>query len=831
MAGAKLEDRPPPDFVLEDPPQISGTPITSSQYQASSTLRDSNAIVIDLGSSSLRAGFSSMSEPALQLPPMVARMRDADTGIRTFLIGNEALVSSARSTARPAYEAGIPNNPALMERLLDGTLVNLGLAEEETINHKFVLTEAPCQPNSARALFMEILFEAYLTPGVCFGIDALFSYFYNRHAKSGNDKSIQYASEDALVVSCGFNSTHILPVVNRRLEPRNVKRLNVGGMHMTDQLTRRLQLLNSDHAGVLTPARVEVLKEKLCYVSSDYRNDLNRLKVETDFYNQVSKSVKVPTGDGAEKPPLSAEDQEKLRQARIENGRRLSEMMREKRKTRLAGKDKESGTEDAEDSSYTEEEVVSLNAALRKWYDLQRIEEIREIDEDNYYFALIANQFHGPEAFNKELEACAATLEAERGKLTEPKIRAAEEAWWKKVHEDELLSMSDSDLNPTELKRKRHVRALRGAAEARIRAKRAKELEKAEIDRKAAELKEMREERPQEYLERLMLERTELAGKIKKRKAAREAGSDRRSQAARERMRLLAQHAGSKASVEEVGKNRARGKRNAPFRGRGRAARGKARVKGGRAGKKAKADDEEEDNFGYNDSDWDVYRSMKVGGESDSEDNSGEERERLESIRTEIRELAPDEIDPTLSRPEGVALLYENNRHSDEIVLTVDRMRTGEILFQPTLAGVEQCGLVEAMRLSAGDRSSVVKEVFVTGGVAQTAGLHQRFCRDLRMCFPTEIGNDIERGVHVAQDPTLDAWRGAALFAEQGGQQFLDSCVTKQDWDEMGIGYLREHAFSNAFFPTPELSAAELERKKKMQKQASKRGRPRGLLV
>ena len=73
----------------------------------------------------------------------------------------------------------------------------------------------------------------------------------------------------------------------------------------------------------------------------------------------------------------------------------------------------------------------------------------------------------------------------------------AEASWWKKIYEDELLSMPDSELSARELKWKRHVRALRRETEARDRAKRAKEAEKAAADKKAAEVRKMREERPE----------------------------------------------------------------------------------------------------------------------------------------------------------------------------------------------------------------------------------------------------------------------------------------------------------------------------------------------
>lgn len=822
--------RPPPDFLLEDAPRIPTQSISPHRYSATPEYRSANAVVMDLGSSALRAGFSTMRDPSVELPPMVARLRDQETGLRTFFVGHDALISSARSTARPAYESGIPNNPALLERLFDGALVHLGLAEQETVSHRFVFTEAPCQPNSARALIMELVFEAYLSPSVCFGIDALFSYMYNRRRRTSSG-DIAFARSEALVLSCGYQSTHILPVCGGSLVPSAVKRINIGGCHMTDQLARRLQLLHPDHAPLLTSSRVELLKERLCYVSTDYNSELNRLKSDTEFYNSMSKSVKIPSPDGTDKAVLSPEEQERLRQARVENGRRLSELMREKRRNRTptgpnagGSKDKESG-DDSEDASFTEEEVGPLYQALGDWYELQKIMEVANLDEDDYYAALLVRKVE-PAKFTATLDERTAKLDAERAKLPAAKVRSAEQAWWKRLREDELLSMPDTELSPTELKRKRHVRSLRGAAEARERARRVKEQEKAEAAQKEEELRKMRDERPHEYLNRLREERSVLAGRIKKRDAAREAGSDRRSQAARERMRLLAQHAGNRASAEDPG--RGRGRRGNRTRSKNR---GRGRGKGTRVGKKAKAEAEEEDNFGWNDSDWDVYRAMKVGGESDSEDNSAEERDRLSAIRDEIRELAPDEVDPTVSHPEGVALLYEENKYLDEINVVVDRLRTGELLMQPSLAGVEQCGLAEAIWLSSSQRSSVVKEVFLTGGVARMRGLQDRVGVELRRLFPSEMGDDIVNGLRVAEDPVLDAWRGAALLAEEAKDQFARYSLTKAEYDECGPGYLKEHAFGNKYFPTPVLSAADLELKKKMQKQASKRGKSRTLFA
>ncbi|KAI0566714.1 Actin-related protein [Gracilaria domingensis] len=336
MAGQKARKRAEPNYFLDDPRPLYNKSVTPAQYHTNDVYSSSKAIVFDLGSSTLRAGFSRCPEPLMQLPPYVARLKDPETGIRTFLIGTDALTSSARSTAKPAYKSGLPNNPALMERLLDGTLAGLGLADEPQVNHSFVLTEAPMQPNSARALMMELIFEAYEAPSICFGVDALFSYFWNCNRRGG----LSFANRSGCVVSCGYNTTHVLPIVEGRLDAQGVKRINVGGSDMTDQFTRRLQLLNQEHAGVLTTNRCEMLKERVCYVSEDYDNELLKIQTDVDYYNKITKTVKVPTGEGAEKPPLSAEEKEKLKQARSENGRRLSELMKEKRRAR---KEKGSG--------------------------------------------------------------------------------------------------------------------------------------------------------------------------------------------------------------------------------------------------------------------------------------------------------------------------------------------------------------------------------------------------------------------------------------------------------------------------------------------------------
>ena len=64
----------------------------------------------------------------------------------------------------------------------------------------------------------ELLFEAYNVPSVAYGVDALFGA--HRSAVQQLGKPL----EEAVVVSCGHGTVHILPVVAGRLDAAHCKR-------------------------------------------------------------------------------------------------------------------------------------------------------------------------------------------------------------------------------------------------------------------------------------------------------------------------------------------------------------------------------------------------------------------------------------------------------------------------------------------------------------------------------------------------------------------------------------------------------------------------------
>lgn len=92
----------------------------------------------------------------------------------------------------------------------------------------------------------ELLFECYNIPSLSYGVDCLFSYHHNN------------CSSDGLIVSIGYHTTHIIPILDGKIDAINSRRINVGGYHLTSYMHRLLQLKYPVHVNAITPSRAEV---------------------------------------------------------------------------------------------------------------------------------------------------------------------------------------------------------------------------------------------------------------------------------------------------------------------------------------------------------------------------------------------------------------------------------------------------------------------------------------------------------------------------------------------------------------------------------------------
>ena len=238
------------------------------EYKAS-VKSDCIPIVIDNGSFHCRAGWASSNAPELDFKNVIAKNRgnrkDKDWDV---LVADEIPdIESVRWLLRTPYDFNIAVNFSYQETLLDYAFEHLGIDSEGEIQHPLLITEPIANPSFCRKNMTELLFEAYNIPKLKIGIDCLFSRYFNL---------IQCLPKTALVISSGFQSTHIFAVIDGSPDIRNALRLNLGGHNCAAYMQRLLQLKNPHFASELNLSRMEQVIQNLCYIPSCYMDEIRK---------------------------------------------------------------------------------------------------------------------------------------------------------------------------------------------------------------------------------------------------------------------------------------------------------------------------------------------------------------------------------------------------------------------------------------------------------------------------------------------------------------------------------------------------------------------------
>lgn len=222
-------------------------------------------------------------------------------------------------------------------------------------------------------------------------------------------------------------------------------------------------------------------------------------------------------------------------------------------------------------------------------------------------------------------------------------------------------------------------------------------------------------------------------------------------------------------------------------------------------------DDDPDDTFGADDQDWSIYKD--IANESDSEEEENDkaalaeleanllqydddftEENLLESLsdwRTSLVHMflhGPKEYNP------------ESQEQQNQLHVNVERIRVPEVLFQPSIAGIDQAGVAEVCgdiltkRFPSETATTMLKDVFVTGGYSQVPNFDARLTAELRSLLPA--GSDLH--VRGAANPSTDAWMGMAKWSKTS--EYKQARVTRADYEEMGPDYIKEHAFGNSSY-------------------------------
>lgn len=570
----------------------------------------------------------------------------------------------------------------------------------------------------------EIMFECYGVPSVAYGIDSLFSYRYN-------------GGKDGLVVSSSHTSTHVVPVLNSKALLSNATRLNWGGLQASEYLLKLMRLKYPTFPARMLEHQMEDLLHKLCYVSTDYNEELSHFLDWTGLEDR-DYVVQYPYTEHVvvEK---TQEELDKIAERKKESGRRLQEQAAKMRLEKLMKKEQE--------LEYYKDLQQKLASQTKK--EIRRLLEAEEMKDE------------------AQLERTIRDLERSIKRSRNKDLGVDETEENPEEATFPMLDIPDEELDEAGLKEKRHQRLMKSNMEARQRAKAEKEAEKARVEEEQRLDDERRENDFEAWIGERRAARDALLQKIKERERLKADLGNRKSLASQMRMKTLANLAA------EGPKKRRRG-----------------------------GDD---DDFGADDADWGVYRQVAIGEQSDDEEEE-DLSATLKTLEDQLLQFDPDfthehTLDAQSDWTKSLVHVFlrgpwpfdpESQREAHQIHLNVERIRVPEVVFQPSIAGVDQAGLVEIaadilnQRFTAEeDRTRLLKDVFLTGGNTLFKNFDERLRSELVGVLPTNARLSVRR----AADPVLDAWKGAAQWA--AGSELATSSISRAEYQEKGSEYLK----------------------------------------
>lgn len=578
--------------------------------------------------------------------------------------------------------------------------------------------------------------------------ELLFECYSAPSAAYGIDSLFSYKfnkGDTGLIMSSSHSSTHVIPVLKGKPIMSSVSRLNWGGYQGAEYMLKLLRLKYPTFPGKLTDYQAPPIVREHCYVSQNFNKEMTSFLDWTGLEDR-DHVVQYPFTEQIviEK---SEEELAKIAERKRQGGIRLQEQAAKMRLEKLVQK---------------EQELEYYKDLQQRMVGQTKKENKRLLDEDE---------------FKDEAQLDRTVKEMEKSVR---KARNKDLGIPEAVEEEEepsfpLLEIPDDQLDEGGLKQKRHQRLLKSGVEARARAKVEKEQERSRIVDEERRDEEWRLNDLDGWLEGRRVARANLLQRIKTRDREKADSGNRKSLASQKRMKQLANLAS-----DQPGKKRRRG-----------------------------GDD---DNFGANDEDWGVYRQVAVGEQSEDEEEEEDLDAEMKSVEAQLLRY-----DPGFSESKTMAaqkdwtksLMHaflrgprpfdsESQQETHQLHLNVERIRVPEVVFQPAIAGLDQAGIVDiaADMINYGmghpqERNNILKDIFLTGGNTLFMGFEERLNKELRAVLPVDASMRIRR----AADASLDAWKGAAQWSKDSG--FKSALVTREEYQEKGSDYMKEHALGN----------------------------------
>lgn len=232
-------------------------------------------LVLDNGTGYIKIGFSNESKPRYVIPTLVGRqmLREGskvDCEMRMRMFGDEVIPCRALLDLTHPVQAGIIfQKDDLLDLWRYVLTQKMGIKEFKDL--RVLVTEAPFTPIDNKKKILDILLNDIGVSMANIEAQAKLSIFSE-------------GVETGMVIDSGDGVSHCIPIVAGHILHHFADKINIAGSDITKRLIQLLQFKGYAFNSTSDYELIREIKEKFCFVSSDYEKD-KQLDRETTFYN------------------------------------------------------------------------------------------------------------------------------------------------------------------------------------------------------------------------------------------------------------------------------------------------------------------------------------------------------------------------------------------------------------------------------------------------------------------------------------------------------------------------------------------------------------------
>ncbi|XP_069486710.1 actin-like protein 7B [Ambystoma mexicanum] len=238
-------------------PKDSSTSISTPAKSEHRIVKETRAIIIDLGTGYCKAGYAGQQRPSCVISSTVGKhlQETAKTGDnrKESFIGQELQDAKIPLKLVNPLRHGIIVDWDIVQDIWEYIfLAELKLPPEE---HAVMVSDPPLSPMTNREKYAEMMFETFYTPAMHIAYQSRLSMY-------------SYGKTSGLVVECGHGVSHAVPIHEGYTLPNITGRVDYAG----DDITRYLIKLLNESGNNFKQEHVhliEEMKNKCCYVSSE----------------------------------------------------------------------------------------------------------------------------------------------------------------------------------------------------------------------------------------------------------------------------------------------------------------------------------------------------------------------------------------------------------------------------------------------------------------------------------------------------------------------------------------------------------------------------------